>query len=208
MTCSGILQLFSTLVLLLVAGPLKGSILLNFEGFADSTILTNQYPGVTFTNAIILTAGISLNEFDFPPYSGANVASDNNGPMTLTFASTILSFAGYFTYAEPLTLDAFSATDALVASAASAFSNNEALSGDAGSSPNEYIQLDFTGGISSITITGDPLGGSFTLDDATYATTAATPEPATFICLLTGTFVLVFYSRRHWARYCALNKLL
>jgi hypothetical protein len=51
-----------------------GSITLDFEGFPDSTILSTQYSGLTFTNAIILTAGISLNEFEFPPHSGVNVA--------------------------------------------------------------------------------------------------------------------------------------
>jgi hypothetical protein len=30
----------------------------DFEGFPDSTILTNQYSGLIFSNAIILTAGI------------------------------------------------------------------------------------------------------------------------------------------------------
>ena len=34
---------------------------IDFEGLADSTILTNQYPGLTFTNAIVLTAGIGIN---------------------------------------------------------------------------------------------------------------------------------------------------
>jgi hypothetical protein len=57
------------------------TVTLNFDGFPDSTILTDQYPGVTFTNAIILTAGISVNEFEFPPHSGVNIVSDNGGPI-------------------------------------------------------------------------------------------------------------------------------
>jgi hypothetical protein len=172
----------------------RAAVILNFEGFPDSTILTNQYPGVTFTNAIILTAGISLNEFEFPPYSGVNVASDNNGPMTLSFASTITSFGAYFTYAEPLTIDAFNATDAVVASATSVFSNNEALSGDPGSSPNELIQVSFVGGISSVTITGDPFGGSFAMDNATYTTAGGTvPEPSSLSLCLLGVALAVGY---------------
>ena len=93
--------------LLLYIQPQARADTIDFEGLADSTILTNQYPGITFTNAIILTAGISLNEFEFPPHSGVNVASDNNGPITIVFSSPVLSFSGYFTYVEPLTLDAF-----------------------------------------------------------------------------------------------------
>jgi hypothetical protein len=56
---------------------------LTFEGYADSTILTNQYTGAIFSNAIILTAGITLNELEFPPHSPSNVASDNGGPMSI-----------------------------------------------------------------------------------------------------------------------------
>jgi hypothetical protein len=187
------------LLLLFFSTELRaGTIILDFEGFPDSTILINQFPGVTFTDAIVLTAGISLNEFEFPPHSGVNVASDNNGPMALTFASTITSFSGYFTYAEPLTVDAFGATNNLVASATSAFSNNEAISGDQGSSPNEFIQVSFAGGIDSVTITGDPAGSSFTIDDATYTTTV--PETASVLLVLFGVVVIVshkLYNQHH-----------
>jgi hypothetical protein len=131
----------------------------DFDGLPDSTILTNQYDGLNFTNAIILTAGISLNEFEFPPHSGVNVASDNGGPISISFDGPILSFNGYFTYEEPLTLDAYDSSSDLVDSAASDFSSNDALFGDPGSSPNEFLQVSFANGISSVTITGDPLAG-------------------------------------------------
>jgi hypothetical protein len=108
----------------------------------------------------------------------------------LTLANPITSFTGYFTYSEPLTIDAFNSSFTLVASATSEFSDNEALSGDPGNSPNEFIHLGFAAGISSLTITGDPLGGSFTLDDTTYNSGISTvPEPKTlpmvFIALVT-----------------------
>jgi hypothetical protein len=190
------LQTFLCSLLLVPFSLTAGQIVLDFEGFSDSMVLTNQYPGVTFTNTIILTAGISLNEFEFPPYSGVNVASDNDGSMTLTFASSITSFGGYFTYAEPLRIDAFNAANAIVASATSTFSNNEALSGDLGSSPDEFIQVSFASGISSVTITGDPLGGSFVIDNATY-TTAGTgvPEPSswTLFALSGGLLALCWF---------------
>ena len=169
----------------------RSAVILSFEGFPDGTILTNQYPGVTFSNAIILTAGISLNEFEFPPHSGVNVASDNGGPMALTFASMVASFGGYFTYAVPLTIDAYGSTGSLVAAAASAFSDNEALSGEPGSSPNEFLQVSFAGGISSVIITGDPGGASFALDDATFNSAAAVPEPSSLTLTLTAMLILV-----------------
>jgi hypothetical protein len=171
---SPLLLLFG--LLLYLQSQARAGTVLDFEGFPDSTILTSQYAGLTFTNAIILTAGVSLNEFEFPPHSGVNVASDNGGPISISFDNPILSFSGYFTYLEPLTLVGFDALDNQVASAMSAFSSNDALFGDPGSSPNEFLQLAFAGGISSVTIAGDPAGGSFVMDDVTY--TSQVPEPS------------------------------
>jgi hypothetical protein len=173
------------------------TITLDFESFPDSTILTNQYPDLTFSNAIILTAGLSLNEFEFPPHSGVNVVSDNGGPITISFAIPINSFSSYFSYVEPLTIAAFNSASAGVASATSRFSSNDALFGDPGSSPNELIQVSFPAGISSVTITGDPGGGSFVLDDVTITTgvNSTAPEPASLLLLLSGVGFLLLYSR-------------
>lgn len=112
-------MLRSVVAVLALALPpvLHAGTILNFEGFPDSTILTNQYLGVTFSNAIILTAGISLNEFEFPPHSEVNVVSDNGGPMSITFSSPVESFGGYFTYAEALTIQAFNVSNLEIASA-------------------------------------------------------------------------------------------
>jgi hypothetical protein len=171
---------------------------IDFEGFADSTILTNQYPGFTFTNTIILTDGISLNEIDFPPHSGVNVASDNGGPLGITFDTPIFRFAGYFTYVDPLTLDAFDTSNSQVASASSLFSNNTATGGDAGSSPNELLQVSFAGGIKSVLITGNQGGGSFAMDDITLTTTStAVPEPGNLPVTTIGIGALLL-CRRLW----------
>lgn len=179
--------LFAAVVVVLIAAGEGRATTIDFEGFPDSTILTTQYPGLTFSNTIILTLAISLNEFEFPPESGVNVASDNNGPITIDFSTPITSFSGYFTYLEPLTLDGFDASDTEVASAVSEFSDNDALFGDPGSSPNELIDLSFAGGMSSVTITGDPLGGSFTMDDLSYTSaTAAVPEPGSLPLIIAG----------------------
>lgn len=170
-------------------GLTAGTIVLDFEAFSDSTPLTTQCPGVTFSNATVISAGITLNEFELPPHSGTNVVFDDGGPMTISFASPVLSLGGYFTYYEPITLAAFDALNNEVASATSAFSINVACGdgppclGDLGSSPNEFLQVAFTSGISRITITGDPAGGSFTLDDVTYT---AVPEPSTIALLLSA----------------------
>ncbi len=176
--------LFLLLLIVFSHRLVAATITLDFEGFPDSTTLDTQYPGLTFSNTIILTAGISLNEFEFPPHSGSNVVSDNGGPLTIAFITPVFFFGGFFTYAEPLTLAAFDASSNRVAQGISTFSSNDALVGDPGSSPNEFLSVSFLAGISSVTITGDPAGGSFVLDDATI-TAPDVPEPSSALLSLT-----------------------
>jgi hypothetical protein len=175
--------------------PLKADQLIDFEGFDDGTPITNQYTGVTFTNATVITAGFTLDEFEFPPESGVNVVFDDGGPITIDFDSPVLSFGAFFTYAEPLTLDGFDDTDALVASATSAFSSNLGLSGDPGSMPDEFLEVSDASGISSVTITGDPGGDSFTMDDATITSlpSNSVPEPSTGFLLFLGLAQLIAF---------------
>jgi hypothetical protein len=149
---------------------------IDFEGLADGTSVGSFYlsNGVTFTNATVITAGVSLNEIEFPPYSGQNVATDVGGPITLNFSSPIVSFSGYFTYATQLLVDGFDSSNSEVASATSALTANFTSSGNP---PNELLQLAFAGGFDSVTITGDPAGGSFVMDDISFETTGQTPPP-------------------------------
>lgn len=139
-----------------------------FEGFPDSTVLTNQLAGATFANAIILASGITLNELEFPPHGGSNVVSDNGGPMTILFAAPLRSFAAYFTYSVPLTMQALDSANNLLVTTNSAFSNNEALSGISGSHANELLEVSSSTAIFKIVITGSSQGTSFTLDDAGF----------------------------------------
>ena len=179
-------------ILILLAYPvpsIANPIGIDFNTLTDSEFISTQYSGVTFSNAIALTAGISLDEFEFPPESGSTVASDYGAPMQINFAQSVNDVGGYFTYAEPLTLDAYSARNVLLGSVSSPFSNNEALSGVAGSSPNEFLNLPFNN-ISYVTFAGDPFGGSFTLDDLTYTPGSSgpspVPEPGTLSLILLG----------------------
>lgn len=166
---------------------------IDFEGFTDGDVITNQVAGVTFSNATVLTSGLGLNDFEFPPRSGTNVVFDDGGQMSITFTSPLASFGGYLTYSAPLTLEAFSPGNVLLGSVTSAFSANLAASGDPGSSPNEFLQLAFASGIGSVRITGDPAGASFVLDDATLTAlqtgtdpNAPVPEPGTLAMLAAG----------------------
>jgi hypothetical protein len=147
----------------------------------------------TFSNATVLMAGSTLNEFQFPPKSDFNVASDvsydpatdvfTGAPMRIVFATPVLAFSGFFTYLAPLTIQAFDASNNPIAgaSATSQFDANDALF--SGNPPNEFLEIaSVLGNIRSIVITGDPAGGSFTVDDVTFEP-AELPEPATWFLL-------------------------
>jgi hypothetical protein len=157
----------------------------DFESFGDSEQVTNQLAGLSFGQTTALQAGISLNEFDFPPHSGTTVVFDNGGAITIDFSSPVFSVGAFFSYASSLTLAVFDSSDNLLFSTASLFGNNLATSGEVGSSPNEFISLtDAIGRITRLTITGDLSGGSFTMDDLTVDAGRALPEPSTAALLV------------------------
>ena len=168
----------------------------DFEGLADGAALTTQIPGATFSNAVALGSGLSLNEFEFPPHSGQTVASDDGGPMQIVFDAPVMSFSGFFTYASSLALTAFDADGNSVATAASLFASNLALSGVAGSSANELISLLAAGSFTRLIIQGDPAGGSFVVDDLSIV---AVPEATTSALMLAG-LLLVAGLRSHQLR--------
>jgi hypothetical protein len=193
---TGILHTFASVgvgMLLFGAVQTASATTFDFEGLTDGDTVTNQFAaqGVTISNGTILTAGVSLNEFELPPKSGSNVLSDSGSPLSFSFTIPVLSFGGLFTYLVPTTVSAFDAGSNLLGSVTSAFSSSLALSGDAGSSPNELLQLAGIGNIARVDITGDPAGGSFVVDDVQFS---AIPEPGTL--LLTGSILAFFVMRR------------
>ncbi|MDP2007950.1 MAG: PEP-CTERM sorting domain-containing protein [Rubrivivax sp.] len=159
----------------------------DFEQFGDGDSVAAQIAGLTFINGTVLTAGISLNEFDFPPASGANVVFDDGGVMEIQFSSPVFSVGGAFTYGTALSFNVYDASDFLLGTVISAASSNLALSGDPGSAVNEVLSFASAGGlISRIVISGDAAGGSFVLDDLTVDLGGSTsvPEPATSAMVL------------------------
>jgi len=174
------------LFLIAVSAAVSKASPITFEGLTDGTAVTNQFSNLLFVNAAIATAGVSLNEFEFPPHSGTNVVFDAGGPISISFLVPVTNVGGFFTYGTQLTITAFDASNNVLATLTSAFNNNQALSGDVGSHPNEFLSFSMVSGISRITISGDPGGGSFTLDDLTFDTAAPVPEPASLSLLLGG----------------------
>lgn len=160
----------------------------DFESLSDGDVLTNQLTGLTFTNALVESAGLLLNDAEFPPHSGTNVITDNGGSISIDFATPVDSVGGYFTYVTPLSLSAYAGAN-LIASVTSAFSANYVSGGDSGSTPNEFLSLAGSG-ITQLTISGDPNGGSFTLDDLSYTVADSNngnvPEPGSLPLVFSG----------------------
>lgn len=152
---------------------------LTFEGFDDLTILTNQYPGAVFTNTVILKQFYSLNEGEFPPRSGDNVASFLGGPVVImSLAYNVAWVEAYITYDHEMQMTAYDSSFNQVDQDTSAFDNNTLVSGDPGSAPNEFFRV--AGNNISIVIFS-PTGstGLFTIDDVAFL-----PEPATWTLML------------------------
>lgn len=187
------LILAASLLLLPVASFAAQTI--TFEGFADGTSFTTQFPGVNFQGATILTCGGSLNCGQFPPNSGVNVVYNPVGPMELLFSTPVDFFQGYFTYNSGLTVEGFDSGNNLLASAAGAFGQNFIGSGNA---PNELVRIDAVG-ISRVLITGGG-GNNFTLDDASFTGSInIVPEPSTY-ALAGGALAAAALLRRRLGR--------
>ena len=82
----------AVLVALRLASPsavFADVITIDFESLSEFAPVTTQFPGLTFLNATVLTAGSSLNEIELPPHSSQNVVVDDSGPMSLAFDSPV-----------------------------------------------------------------------------------------------------------------------
>lgn len=187
-------QIRAALVTLLItiAGPCAWAgvvTIYDFDTLSDNEGLASQFDGLRIMGGTVLSSGVSLNESDFPPHSGSNVAVDSGPTLEIVFATPVNRVGGYFTYTADLSLQAFDANDQLVDVALSMFSANWASGGDVGSSPNEYLELAFAG-IHRVVFGSSAQGFSFTLDDLTVESGARIPLPGTPALIAFGLTVL------------------
>jgi hypothetical protein len=167
----------ATGLLLLFCVQTSSAGLVTFEGLADGVSVTNQFAslGLAFENATVLSAGLSLNELEFPPRSGGNVVGDDGGRVSISFATPVNDVSAFFTYAEPLSLSFFDSGGAQLGQVTSAFSSNFLSTGNP---VNERLGFSSLAGIRTMTVRGALIGGSFVMDDLSFV---VIPEPGTAV---------------------------
>lgn len=181
------IRLRRTLVALsfLIASGTATATTIDFESFTDVQVLTNQIGGLTFQYATILSAGQSLNEFEFPPRSGNNVIVNTQGLLVIDFATPVTSIQAYLTYNKPLYMAVGDVNNFAVGQDGSDFFANLALSGPG--TPNELFTLDYAPGIYRVAFTSfDYTPFSFVIDDLTFTPMNRVPEPASLALVLIG----------------------
>jgi len=140
---------------------------LDFENLSDGTSVTNEYAsqGLSFSHTVALSAGLSLNEIDYPPHSGQTVvADDGSAPITINFDKLTHIIGAWFTYTSPVTLTAFNGSGSLLGVANSTETSN------LGSSTEILFGLD---GVRRLQIAG-LTNGSFVMDDLSFTTSLKT----------------------------------
>lgn len=164
----GLLRRGGWLLWVALAAPAVQATTLDFEGFGDNTALVNQIPGFTFTDATIYSAGLSLNDVDFPPHSGINVVTALNSAVNIAFATPQSFVSAFFSFGDALTLVARDAGNNILTTVNSV---GATVLGDW-----EQISVSIAN-ISSLSISS---ASPFTLDDLTV------PEPSSLALAAVG----------------------
>jgi PEP-CTERM motif len=179
-------------LLLVSVGATAGATTINFEQYADGTQIANQYPGVTFSNALELTDNPVTGTLDgtaFPPHSGIGVVSnfapvgtpdplfgqpnDPTAMLGVTFASSQKSASFFYAAQSNITVDLFNSANVLVGSvsAASDISFPEGIP----TGTSNLLNISSTSAFSSFLITdGSGIQGGFVIDDLTFGTGGGT----------------------------------
>lgn len=166
-----------------LASQFANALPLDFEAFTDNSPLTNEIIGLTFSGGTVLTAGVGLNEIDYPPKSGTNVLAALLGSLTINANDPFDQFSAYFTFDEQLMFSGFDIAGNLL------FSFNSLINSNLGS--NSLIGFSAPE-ISSLVIATQ---GStpFTMDDLNVSTV---PEPGTLALLPLGWLAAAYIRRR------------
>jgi hypothetical protein len=174
-------------------------VLFDFEDYADGD--EPELAGLArFHAAVVLEAGISLNEFEVPPKSGSRVLANLSDLLTIQFPSGLDRLSGHMTYGQPVTIS-FYGLSGLLGTISSGYDSNLLLTGDLGSAPNELFAFDPAAAIRAVTFAAaGPM--SFVLDDLLaqpLPPVVAVPEPGTPGLALAGLAMMAWFRRRRAA---------
>ena len=139
---------------------------ITFDNLPDSTIVTNQFPGVSFTDGpVVLAKGVGL-EPAFPPVSDPNVIGASQiGTITATFTTPVSSVGAFVTGGESITESIFRGTT-MLGSVSTGGAN--IVGAGTGLPPNIFLSIS-NFDITSVVFTGS--GPTFTLDNFTFTPT-------------------------------------
>jgi hypothetical protein len=152
---------------------------ITFDNLPDLTVVTNQFPGVSFTGAQVLTSGSTLNSQFFPPVSDSKVVYDfQNGTITATFTPTptggINSVGAFVTGNTSITESVFRGSTLLgsVSTGAANF-----IGAGTGLPPNIFLSISNFGITSAVFTNNLGTGNTFTLDDFTFTRSTIARDP-------------------------------
>lgn len=171
---------------------------INFDSLQDGSNVTNQYilEGVTFRNAVALTAGFSLNEIDFPPHSGSVAVGDNGlSALEIQFSKPTSQVSAWFTYGSPLSLHGYDSNNASLINITLPGTSNFGESFFVDFGPIALSRISFDAGILGTTIFDDL---SFTQDvGPAPPPNNQVPEPPILLLFLVSIASLIIYQKKY-----------
>jgi hypothetical protein len=177
----------ATFVLFAACG-IAGATTVDFEQYSNGTQITTQYQpvGATFENALQLTVP-NYNYIGYPPHSGQGVVTNYpDANLSIIFSLDQSVVTGWYSSGYVLEISAYNSSNVLVAS--------QTDPSNLGSS-SEFI-ISGTDISTLVITTSNGSAGFLALDDVTFASPAAVPEPGTIALLGTGLLGLAGAARR------------
>jgi hypothetical protein len=181
--------LLAAVFTLLSVAPTRAA-LIDFESLALDEFVTDQFAaqGVLFGNAVTLVAGISLNEIDFPPTSGANVIGGFEfGPLVASLPLGAAHVSLKLTTGVPAAVRFFDSLDSFL---------GESLVGP-NLGGNTLVAFDSLTPIATVSIGDEMFGSAFFLTVDDFDAVGRAPEPSMLLLMAFGLLpVAVSVARR------------
>lgn len=175
-------RLISTFIFSLLITHSAFAGFVDFEQFSDNDSLTTQVPELAFSDATVLTAGVSLNEIEFPPHSYDNVIAVFSGTLKINFDSPMSWVSAYISYADADGVDLYLYLYDINETILAYQSFQAPVSPPDNIISNQFISLGAAGIYSmAVSLDSNNQNHPFLLDDLTYI-----PEPASYLLVIVG----------------------